>query len=78
MIEGFYDTDDVKHEIWEHADVDGKWTPAEVQQILFRNFGEPQNAMDELLLLKPKELSGILEVQTIEHEQLTTLSELQQ
>lgn len=78
MIEGFYDTDDVKHEIWEHEDVDGKWTPAEVQQILFRNFGEPRDAMDELLLLKPKELSGIPEVQTIEHEQLTTLSELQQ
>jgi len=54
MISGFYDTEDLAHEIWEHPEVSGKWTPAEVQQILFRNFEAPQDAMTELLTCQPQ------------------------
>jgi hypothetical protein len=38
--------------------LDDKWTPAEVNQILFRNFENPQAALDELVSLTPKDLYG--------------------
>lgn len=38
--------------------LDDKWTPAEVNQILFRNFENPQTALDELVNLTPRDLYG--------------------
>jgi hypothetical protein len=52
MVEGFYDITDVDHELWSHPEMDEKWSPAEVNQILFRNFEDPKQAMDELLTLE--------------------------
>jgi hypothetical protein len=51
MVLGFYDLQTAEHEIWDHPEVDGKWSPAEVNQILFRNFEDSKLAMDELLTL---------------------------
>ncbi len=49
MIEGFYDiTEGVSHPLFDDVKMDEKWSPAEVNQILFRNFESPQQAMDEL------------------------------
>lgn len=53
MIEGFYDIRIENHELFERADIDYKWTPAEVNQILFRNFDDSVSAMDELLIVVP-------------------------
>ena len=53
MIEGFYDiTEGVSHPLFDDAKMDEKWSPAEVNQILFRNFESPQQAMDELHTLE--------------------------
>lgn len=53
MIEGFYDIEDgVTHPLFDDAAMDEKWSPAEVNQILFRNFENPQQAMDELHTLE--------------------------
>jgi hypothetical protein len=38
--------------------VELKWTPAEVNQILFRNFDDPTAALDELATLTSKDLYG--------------------
>lgn len=65
MVCGFYDTDNVDHEIWRHPEVNEKWSPAEVQQILFRNFEDKNNAMTELLRCQP---------QTLEQTEETTIS----
>lgn len=54
MVMGFYDTDDVGHELWNHPEINEKWSPAEVQQILFRNFEDKDNAMTELLTCQPQ------------------------
>jgi hypothetical protein len=50
MIMGFYDLATVE---WDHPELDGKWSPAEVNQILFRNFEDPAQAMRELVELTP-------------------------
>ena len=50
MIMGFYDLAELE---WNHPELDGKWSPAEVNQILFRNFEEPAQAMRELIELTP-------------------------
>jgi len=50
MIMGFYDLETLE---WEHPEIDGKWSPAEVNQILFRNFEHPGQAMREILELTP-------------------------
>jgi hypothetical protein len=54
MVSGFYDTAHIEHEIWEHPEINGKWSPAEVQQVLFRNFEDKNNAMTELLYCQPQ------------------------
>lgn len=56
MVNSFYDQvfDD-----WTTPDLEYKWSPAEVNQILFRNFKTPENAIDELKSLNPHELYGI-------------------
>jgi hypothetical protein len=55
MIQSFYDipyikiTDESLHE---------KWSPAEVNQILFRNFKKMDAALKELHELQPNDLYG--------------------
>ena len=53
MVTSFYDRtiDGINCE-------DYKWSPAEVNQILFRNFENPENAVKELNELHPKDLYG--------------------
>jgi hypothetical protein len=59
MVIGFYDVDiPDDHEIWSTPEMDFKWSPAEVNQILFRNFDTPNRALDELLTLTPQSLYG--------------------
>ena len=41
--------------------LDGKWSPAEVNQILFRNFGNPEKAVEELVSLTREDLYGFSE-----------------
>lgn len=50
MIMGFYDLTELE---WNHPELDGKWSPAEVNQILFRNFEDLAQAMREILELTP-------------------------
>jgi hypothetical protein len=57
MLQSFYEKD---IEI-EGEDLDYKWSPAEVNQILFRNFGDPDTAVQELLTLVPRDLYGFSE-----------------
>jgi hypothetical protein len=38
-----------------------KWSPAEVNQILFRHFEDPENAITELIDLVPQDLYGFIE-----------------
>lgn len=61
MIESFYD---VKIEGLTSSDLDYKWSPAEVNQILFRNFDKPVEAVAELINLSPKDLYGFESVDT--------------
>jgi hypothetical protein len=58
MVEGFYDQVAPAHRMWSDPTMEGKWTPAEVNQILFRNFDTPLEALDELETLKPADLYG--------------------
>lgn len=53
MVESFYDKSIVGLQCEEY-----KWSPAEVNQILFRNFEKPENAVRELNELQPKDLYG--------------------
>jgi Cdc6-like AAA superfamily ATPase len=45
MVTSFYDKE---YEIPENPALDYKWSPAEVNQILFRNFNDPEQAIREL------------------------------
>lgn len=58
MIEAFYEKD---IEIPEDESLAYKWTPAEVNQILFRNFDKPEEAVSELLSMKKEDLCGFTE-----------------
>jgi hypothetical protein len=59
MLESFYDKkfEDLGIE-------DYKWSPAEVNQILFRNFGDSENAVRELKELVSADLYGFDEIST--------------
>ena len=46
MVEAFYEQE---AEIPDDPSLDYKWTPAEVNQILFRHFGNPEQAIHELM-----------------------------
>lgn len=59
MVDSFYDQ---TFEDWTVDDMDYKWTPAEVNQILFRNFKEPERAIEELVTLQPRDLYGFEQV----------------
>lgn len=54
MVNSFYD----KELVLTDANLDGKWTPAEVNQILFRNFEDPDAGIKELVELATKDLYG--------------------
>ena len=57
MLTAFYDRDiEVEAE-----GLDYKWTPAEVNQILFRNFNNPEQALHELLSTTSEEVYGFSE-----------------
>jgi len=55
MIDSFYD---IQTDVVMDDSMDYKWSPAEVNQILFRNFDNPENAIKELETLKPVDLYG--------------------
>lgn len=60
MVESFYDKNITGLEVEDY-----KWSPAEVNQILFRNFEKPENAVCELNTLQPKDLYGFDLVENI-------------
>lgn len=68
MVDSFYDTDVSGLTANEYL-----WTPAEVNQILFRNFDTPENAIRELNELEPKDLYGFDPSQTraLSYEEFT-------
>jgi SpoVK/Ycf46/Vps4 family AAA+-type ATPase len=57
MVEGFHDFK-LHDSTLIDPSLEEKWSPAEVNQILFRNFKDHLKALDELLTLKPEDLSG--------------------
>jgi hypothetical protein len=57
MVESFYDKTIIS-KIWSDSSLDEKWTPAEVNQILFRNFKDKKQALIEIAELKPNDLYG--------------------
>jgi hypothetical protein len=61
MVNSFYDS---QLPDWTTEELEYKWSPAEVNQILFRNFDKPQDAIQELISLHPKDLYGF---ETIEN-----------
>jgi hypothetical protein len=66
MASAFYDREVT---IPDDPTLDYKWSPAEVNQILFRNFTDPETAVKELLTLTRETLDGFAEngtEQTIE------------
>jgi hypothetical protein len=62
MASAFYDRPIA---IPEDPTLDYKWSPAEVNQILFRNFTDPETAVTELVGLARKDLTGIVENGTV-------------
>lgn len=59
MVTSFYDKE---FEEWTTEELEYKWSPAEVNQILFRNFDKPENAIHELQTLDSKDLYGFQQV----------------
>jgi hypothetical protein len=55
MVSSFYDKEDTD---WTSEELDYKWSPAEVNQILFRNFKNLEEAIQELKTLSPEDLYG--------------------
>jgi hypothetical protein len=70
MLNSFYDRvfDD-----WTTDDLNYKWSPAEVNQVLFRNFDKPDEAISELKCLNPADLYGFEDVNAMSYEQFATL-----
>ena len=58
MVNAFYDREVV---VPQDASLEGKWSPAEVNQILFRNFEDAETAVKELVSLSRAELNGFAE-----------------
>lgn len=59
MYQGFYDKHPPDHALWSLPPF--KWTPAEVNQIMFRNADDSSNALNELFTLTPSDLCGFEE-----------------
>ena len=55
MVDSFYDR---TFDDWTDNTLEYKWSPAEVNQILFRNFTTPEEAIRELTTLSSKDLYG--------------------
>jgi SpoVK/Ycf46/Vps4 family AAA+-type ATPase len=55
MVDSFYDR---TFDDWTDDTLEYKWSPAEVNQILFRNFTTPDEAIRELTTLSSKDLYG--------------------
>ena len=55
MVNNFYD---IEIPDWTTHELEYVWTPAEVNQILFRNFDKSDDAIQELKTLKPRDLYG--------------------
>jgi len=70
MLNSFYDK---KFDDWTEEILDYKWSPAEVNQILFRNFDKPEEAISELKTLNPVDLYGFEDVGGMSYEQFATL-----
>ena len=81
MVVGFYDIENPfpEHPIWK-MDLHHRWSPAEVNQILFRNFDTPELALTELATLTPRDLYGFKvsgeEAAQEDHTELHSLPEL--
>ena len=58
MVDAFYDR---KVPLPDDETLDGKWSPAEINQILFRNFEEPEAAVRELVSLTRQDFYGFQE-----------------
>jgi hypothetical protein len=58
MANSFFETE---VSLPEDAELDGKWSPAEVNQILFRNFGNPEQAARDLVEITHADLYGFRE-----------------
>lgn len=58
MAESFYEKE---IEFPEDSQLDYKWSPAEVNQVLFRNFENPEQAVEELITLQPQDLYGFID-----------------
>jgi hypothetical protein len=58
MASAFYERDIT---IPDDPSLDYKWSPAEVNQILFRNFTDPETAVKELVTLTRETLDGFAE-----------------
>jgi SpoVK/Ycf46/Vps4 family AAA+-type ATPase len=71
MIAAFYDREDIM--LPDEPSLDYKWTPAEANQILFRNFETPEQAIDELVTLTRDQLYGFQQEAT-----LATLGDVEQ
>ena len=71
MVTSFYDQE---FEDWTDESMDYKWSPAEVNQILFRNFDKPEDAIQELKTLNPKDLYGFETVENgMSYQQFASL-----
>jgi predicted transcriptional regulator len=57
MVECFYDIKLDDNMMLDNS-LNEKWTPAEINQVLFRNFKDSTNAMEELKNLNPADLYG--------------------
>lgn len=63
MVESFYEE---SVDIPDDPSLDYKWTPAEVNQILFRNFGKPHEAVTELVSQARDDLYGFVDTNVLE------------
>lgn len=71
MVTSFYDKE---FDDWTNESLDYKWTPAEVNQILFRNFDKSEDAIEELKTLTSKDLYGFEPVENgLTYEQFASL-----
>ena len=58
MVNSFYEKE---MSVPDDETLNYKWSPAEVNQILFRHFEDPDNAITELINLVPQDLYGFIE-----------------
>jgi hypothetical protein len=60
MVESFYDKE-IESDVFEDERLHEKWSPAEVNQILFRNFNDHKTALSELQTLTRNNLYGFIQ-----------------